>query len=148
MKKILFIFLILLSFCSCKKDKTEYVIHDFQIFNNDDTLIIGRWDYLYTWNEGGYTGASYKRFENRPTLDITPKGYYEMIRDNMTVSSGVIDTVGNINKYLLVMFYPNGVKSQNVMSQTLYTLNRDTLIIGLGGSGDYSSDAYYKRVKD
>jgi hypothetical protein len=146
MKKLLFTLLILFSICSCNKDKKEYVTHDSPIFYDNDTLIVGAWDYLFTWHEGGYTGASAKIFENRPSMDITSNGYYKMTRYNTTMSSGVIDTLGYVEKNRLVVFYPNGVKSQDMIFQTLHTQNRDTLIMGLGGSGDFFINAWYKRV--
>ncbi len=147
MKKILCIVLILISCYSCKRDKTEYIVHDSEIFFDDDTLLIGKWDYLYTWAGGGYTGASEKKNENRPTLNIKPKGYYEMLRDKKILETGIIDTIGYMYNNRLVIFYPNGIKSPNIMPQTLHTLNIDTLKMGLGIHSDYYSDAYYVRVK-
>ena len=147
MKKLSFILVILISCFSCKKDKTEYVIHDSEIFLNDDSLFIGKWEYLYTWSGGGYTGISNKTFENLPSIDIKQKGDYEKFQDGIILQSGKIDTVGYKYDKLLIIFYPNGIKSQTIFPQTIYTVSKDTLILGLGLFSDMYRDDYYKRMK-
>ena len=147
MKKLLFMFFILLSCFSCKKDKTEYIVHDSEIFLNDDSLFIGKWEYLYTWSGGGYTGISIKSFENLPSIYIKQKGDYEKFLDRIVIQSGKIDTVGYKYDKLLIIFYPNGIKSQTIYPQTIRTLSKDTLILGDGFYGDYFIDDYYKRMK-
>ena len=147
MKKLLFMFFILLSCFSCKKDKIEYIIHDSEIFLNDDSLFIGKWEYLYTWSGGGYTGISKKTFENLSSIYIKQKGDYEKFLDRIVLQSGKIDTVGYKYDKLLIIFYPNGIKSQTIYPQTIRTLSKDTLILGDGFYGDYFIDDYYKRMK-
>jgi hypothetical protein len=122
--------------------------HDSEIFLNEDTLLIGKWDYLYTWSGGGITGASSKSFENRPTLNIKPKGNYELLQNGDILLTGVIDTIGWMNRSVLVIFYPNGIKSGNIIPQSLRTHNTDTLIMSPGLYGDWYSDSYYMRAKD
>jgi hypothetical protein len=148
MKTIFFFVLIYISviYYSCQKDKTAFIKHDSEIFSNDDTLIVGKWDYLFTWSGEGFTGSTTKSFNNLPTISISSKGYYELIRDNKTYLTGIIDTIGFVYKTIKVMFYPNCVKSQNIVPQTLHIQNRDTLIIGLAITGDYFSSDYYKRT--
>ena len=84
---------ILIALCSCKKDKTEYVNHDSAIFFDDDTLFIGKWEYLYTWNGGGYIGISKKTIENVHSIDIKQKGNYEKFHDGIVLHTGKIDTL-------------------------------------------------------
>jgi hypothetical protein len=148
MKKILLVIFILMPFYSCNKDKTEYISHDSEIFFEGDTILIGKWDYLYTWSGGGYTGVSSKSFENRPTLNIKLKGKYELLQNGNIILTGIIDTLGFLNKSVLVIFYPNGIKAQNIILQTLQIHKIDTLILGIGAHGDWFSEAYYKRSKD
>jgi hypothetical protein len=148
MKKLSFIFLILFSSFSCKKDKTEYLTHDSEIFLNGDTLLIGKWDYLYTWSGGGVMGVSSKSFENLPTLKIKPKGNYEILKNGDILLTGVIDTIGSMNRSVLVIFYPNGIRSGNINPQSLRTHNTDTLIMSPGIFGDMYRDSYYVRAKD
>jgi len=147
MKKLLFIFLVLISSFSCKKDKTEYIVHDSEIFLNDDSLFMGKWEYLYTWSGGGFTGISKKTFENLPSIDIQQKGDYDIFQDGIVLQSGKIDTVGYKYDNLLIKFYPNGIKSQTIFPQTISTLRKDTLILGLGVFSDMYRDDYYKRMK-
>ena len=147
MKNSLFLVFIVLAFCSCQKDKTEYINHDSEIFSDKDTLIIGNWEYLYTWSGGGYTGISKKTIENVPAVDIKQKGNYEKLHDGISIQTGKIDTLGYLYPKLLVVFYPNGIKSQTIMPQTLNTLSNDTLVIGLGLHSDMYRDDYYKRIK-
>jgi len=147
MRKLLFIALILFSSLSCKKDKAEYVIHDSEIFMNDDSLFLGKWEYLYTWSGGGYTGISEKTFENLPSLDIKQKGDYEKFLDGAVLQSGKIDTSGYKYDKLLIKFYPNGIKSQTIFPQTIYSSSPDTLILGLAVFSDMYRDDYYKRIK-
>lgn len=147
MRKLLFIVFILLSCHSCKKDKVEYIIHDSEIFLNNDSLFLGKWEYLYTWSGGGYTGVSKKTFENLPSINIKHKGDYEKFLDGIVLHSGKIDTAGFMYEKLLIIFYPDGIKYQNIFPQTIITRSRDTLILGLGLFTDAYRDDYYKRMK-
>jgi hypothetical protein len=143
MKKLLFIVLILISCYSCKKDKTEYILHDSEIFFNDDTLFMGKWEYLYTWSGD----MPVKTIENLPSIHIKHKGDYEKFKDGIVLQSGKIDTVGYKYGKLLIKFYPNGIKSQTILSQTIYTSSKDTLILGFRAYLDMYIDEYYKRMK-
>jgi hypothetical protein len=147
MKTILSISAILLFCFSCKKDQVEYITHDSEIFINDDSLFLGEWKYLYTWSGGGYTGISQKTTENLPSINVKKKGDYEKSLDGVVIQLGKIDTVGYKYDKLLVVFYPNGIKSPNIIPNTINILSQDTLILGLGIFGDWYRDDYYKRIK-
>lgn len=148
MKKILFLVLIFLPCYSCKKEKIEYINHNSEIFLNEDTLCIGKWDYLYTWSGGGWAGTSRQSFDNLPTINIKPKGNYELIQNDKIILTGILDTLKSSNGSLLVTFYPNGIKTQDLSQHSFRIQETDTLIMGLHVSGDWYSDSYYKRVKD
>jgi hypothetical protein len=147
MKISLFLLFIVLSIYSCQKDKAEYINHESEIFSDNDTLFIGNWEYLYTWSGGGYTGISKKTFDKIPSIHIKQKGNYEKISDGISIQTGKIDTLGYLYSKLLVVFYPDGIKTRTFLPQTLNSLSSDTLIIGSGLNSDMYRDEYYKRIK-
>lgn len=147
MKKILICIFLTISLISCKKAKLEFVSHNSEIFINKDSLFIGTWEYLYTRNIGGYINATIKTFENLPSINIKPMGNYENMKNGKILATGKIDTVGHLVNKLLIVFYPNGVKTQNRLEQPISTLNRDTLILGSGAMGDVIRDYIYIRIR-
>jgi hypothetical protein len=141
-KSMLLVCAILLALSSCKKE--EYIKHNSQIFLNNNTLVIGTWDYLFTIVGGGYVNSINKSFQDLPDLKIYPTGEYEKFKDGVVLSKGVIDTVKTIHDVLYVKFYPNGIKTSVEESQALIIQNSDTLSINTASGDTYKSE-YYKR---
>lgn len=147
MKTIFYISVILLSCLSCTKEQPEYITHDSEIFINDDTLFFGEWKYLYTWSGGGITGISQKTAENLPSINVKNKDDYENTLDGVVLSRGKIDTAGYKYGKLLIVFCPDGIRSPDIIPNTINIVSKDTLILGLGIYGDWYRDDYYKRIK-
>ncbi len=142
-KSMLLVCTILLALISsCKKE--EYIKHNSQIFLNDNALVIGTWDYLFTIVGGGYVNIINKSFQDLPDLKIYPTGEYEKFKDGVVLSKGVIDTVKTIHSVLWVKFYPNGIKTLVEESPALIIRNSDTLSINTSSGDKYKSE-YYKR---
>ncbi len=148
--KINLIFLLLfLVFGSCKKEKTEYINHNSEIFFGADTLIYGNWQYLYTWERGGYAGISTKTNKNEPYLSITPFGNYDQRMLGEIIEKGTIDTVSHSLGYLFVNFYPDAIKTPQPYIYLIFNPHIDTLIttFSTGGYDDLITTKYYKRIR-
>lgn len=148
MRNIILFIVILISFsCTRKENVTEYINYDSEIFSGVDTLIYGRWEYLYTWSGGGFTGVKTKSDKKLPVINIKPIGNYGLIREENILETGKIDTLGHIYQHFVVQFCQAGIKCQEPDPHIIYTLRSDTLIIGLGKFSDMFDNDFYKRIK-
>lgn len=159
MKSSIIYLLVFISLFACKKENIEYINHDSEIFTGDDSLIYGNWEYLYTIDYGGWRGGSMKTNQNRSPINIKPIDNYESLQGEHIISTGKIDTVGHdYNNNLKVIFYPNGIKVQNPITDpiildaisplTIYTLHNDTLVMSVAYGYDIIViEDYYIRIK-
>jgi hypothetical protein len=90
MNKYLLLIIILFAFCSCKKDKTEYINYNSEILRGQDTLIYGNWDYMYTLTTGGWGSRDTKENQELPSILFTPIGNYKKIKDGQSIEEGKI----------------------------------------------------------
>lgn len=157
MNKYLILIIILFAFCSCKKDKTEYINYNSEILRGQDTLIYGNWNYLYTWTTGGWGSRDAKENQDLPSLQFTPIGNYKKIKDGQILEEGKIFIQYGINS-LVMGFYENGISVPipilTIPDQGILPIvdrsRPDTLIFTSGWSGsDIAQKAqYYVKVKD
>lgn len=157
MNKYLILIIILFAFCSCKKDKIEYINYNSEILLGTDTLIYGNWDYLYTLTTGGWGSRDTKENHDLPSLQFTPIGNYKKIKDGQILEEGKIFIQYGING-LIMGFYENGIKGRililSIEDQNILPIvdrsRPDTLIFTSGWSGSDMAQKvqYYVKVKD
>ena len=145
MKKVLFLLIIITLFSSCMKEKKEYINHDSEIFTGNDTLLFGDWEYLFSWEGGGYTGATNKINDYLSELSITPIDNYAVIDNGVVIFTGKIDIAGYLDDQLQIIFYPYGIKSSEYYFPRTFKFIADTLILDFGTHSDFYRDDYYLR---
>jgi hypothetical protein len=97
---------------------------------------------------GGYTGMLTKTNKNLPSININPIDNFERIKDGKIVEKGKIDTLGYSHDYLLINFYPNGLKVPIVFPYHIFAFQTDTLVIGLTFGVELNTiDNYYKKIR-
>jgi hypothetical protein len=148
MKYSIIIFVLLLSVSSCKKETPEikYVNHDKEIFIGEDTLIYGRWEYLYT-SYDNIGGGHSNRVDNHHNMNITRFDNYEMTFGNNILTTGKIDTLGHLWNSAEVVLYPDGKINETLYPQLLGIYHADTLVNCLFIAFDAGVYDYYKRIK-
>ena len=149
MNKYLILIIILFAFCSCKKDKTEYINYNSEILRGTDTKIYGNWDYLYTWTTGGWGRSDTKEDQDLPSILFTPIGNYKKIKDRQSVEEGKIIIQYGISS-LIMGFYENAINVPIPIPPKVDLSRQDTLIFrsGLVGNDMPQIDQYFVIVKD
>jgi hypothetical protein len=142
MKNYVLILLLIISFSCKKKDAIETINYDSEIFSGFDTLIYGKWDYLYTYS-GDYVLS--KSDLNLPSLSFTHIANYEKLQEGNILENGKIIVLSNSSNitsskgYLVVslQFCPNGISNSKAYVQSLSFSNSGTLTINSGWTSHY-----------
>jgi hypothetical protein len=148
MNKFLIFSFIIFAFCSCKKDKIEYINYNSEILIGKDTLIYGNWEYLHTWTTGGLGGDTMED-QDLPSLVFTPIGNYEKVKDGQSVEEGKIFIQYGLSS-ILIGFYENGINVPIPITSKVNLSGPDTLIFtsGLGGNDMSQIEQYFVRIND
>jgi hypothetical protein len=151
--KYYIILFISISFLSCKKGNDELIRlpinlnHKSAIFIGNDSIIYGKWEYLYTI-QNSWGGSSQSKLNTRYSINIIPFNNFELFKDDSTYFTGKIDTLKHSENFIRAIFIIDGLVKQSAMPEELYIINSDTLVKGSSAMNDGEYYDYFKRIKN